>query len=344
MKNVDIEMLIRPDLIGTTAYSSARDEYSGNASVYLDANENPYNNGVNRYPDPLQLKLKERISAIKNVSIGQIFLGNGSDECIDLLFRLFCVSGKDQVTAITPSYGMYAVSARINQIKLNESILNNDFTLNTDQIIKDAEGSKLLFICSPNNPTGNSFSKNQLIEILTRFDGIVVIDEAYIDFAFEESMITELASFSNLVICQTFSKAYGMAGIRLGMLFASSEIINWMNKIKPPYNINQLTQEFALNKLSNLNLVQSEIKTLIEERTILLNELIKCRSVVQVYQSNSNFILIKVKDSINVYNYLKNNNIVVRNRSNQPLCENCLRLTIGTPEENKLLLNRMMEI
>lgn len=344
MKTSDLERLIRPDLIGMTAYSSARDEYSGNASVYLDANENPFDNGVNRYPDPLQLKLKERISLIKNISLSQLFLGNGSDECIDLLFRLFCVYGKDQVTAIAPSYGMYAVSARINQIKLNESILNTDFTLNTERILKDAEGSKLLFICSPNNPTGNSFPKNQLVEILNRFKGIVVIDEAYIDFSKEESMITELSDFSNLIICQTFSKAYGMAGIRLGMLFASHEIINWLNKIKPPYNINQLTQEFALNKLSDLNLVQSEIKTLIKERTILLNELVKCKSVEQVFHSNSNFILVKVKDSISVYNYLKNNNIVVRNRSNQPLCENCLRLTIGTPEENEMLLNTMMEI
>ena len=344
MKRIAIEKLIRPDLIGMMAYSSARDEYSGNASVYLDANENPYNNGVNRYPDPLQLKLKERISEIKNVSKEQLFLGNGSDECIDLLFRLFCISGKDQVTAINPSYGMYSVSARINQIKLNESKLNIDFSLNTEQIIKDAEGSKLLFICSPNNPTGNSFPKEQLIEILTRFDGIVVIDEAYIDFADDESMLTELLNFSNLVVCQTFSKAHGMAGIRLGMLFASPEIISWMNKIKPPYNINQLTQTFAFDKLVNLNQVQNEIESIKKERSFLLKELARIQCVEKVYPSASNFILIKVKNTIDSYNYLKNNGIVVRNRSSQLLCENCLRLTIGTPEENLLLLKTLKEM
>ena len=341
MSRIDIEKIIRPDLIGMAAYSSARDEYAGNASIYLDANENPYNNGVNRYPDPLQTKLKKRIVEIKNVNTDQLFLGNGSDECIDLLFRLFCISGRDQVTAITPSYGMYSVSARINQIKLNESLLNIDFSLNTEQLIKDAEGSKLLFICSPNNPTGQSFLKEQLIEILTRFNGIVVIDEAYIDFADDESMLTELSNYPNLVICQTFSKAYGMAGIRLGMLFASPEIISWMNKIKPPYNINQLTQTFAFDKLGNLNQVQNEIDSIKKERSFLLKELAGIQCVEKVYPSDSNFILIKVKNAVDSYNYLKNNGIVVRNRSSQLLCENCLRLTIGTPEENELLLKAL---
>ena len=344
MSRIDIEKIIRPDLIGMAAYSSARDEYSGNASIYLDANENPYNNGVNRYPDPLQTKLKKRIAEIKNVNTDQLFLGNGSDECIDLLFRLFCRTGSDNVTAIAPSYGMYAVSARINQINLIESSLNVDFSIDTERLLKDAQGSKLLFICSPNNPTGQSFPKNQLIEILTRFNGIVVIDEAYIDFAEDESMLTELLNYPNLVVCQTFSKAYGMAGIRLGMLFASPEIISWLNKIKPPYNINQLTQTFAFDKLGNLNQVQNEIESIKKERLFLLKELAEIQCVEKVCPSDSNFILIKVKNAVGSYNYLKNNGIVVRNRSSQLLCENCLRLTIGTPEENLLLLRTLKEI
>jgi histidinol-phosphate aminotransferase len=239
---------------------------------------------------------------------------------------------------------MYSVSARINQINLIESSLNVDFSIDTERLLKDAQGSKLLFICSPNNPTGQSFPKNQLIEILTRFNGIVVIDEAYIDFADDESMLNELSIYPNLVVCQTFSKAYGMAGIRLGMLFASPEIINWMNKIKPPYNINQLTQTFAFDKLGNLNQVQLEIDSIKKERSFLLKELAGIQCVEKVYPSDSNFILIKVKNAVDCYNYLKNNGIVIRNRSSQLLCENCLRLTIGTPEENLLLCKTLKEI
>ena len=249
---MNIEELIRPDLVGMKAYSSARDEFEGTASIFLDANENPNNNGVNRYPDPLQKRLKKRLSDWKGVLTNQIFIGNGSDECIDLLFRLFCTSGKDEVAAMSPSYGMYSVSARINNIQLREILLNEDFTFPTDKIIQESKGTKLLFLCSPNNPTGFSIPIKEIERVLIEFEGILVIDEAYIDFSSQESVFTLLSNYTNLVVCQTLSKAVGLAGIRLGMLFASKEIVSWLNKIKPPYNINQLTQEFAINYLQKI--------------------------------------------------------------------------------------------
>jgi histidinol-phosphate aminotransferase len=338
MKKFDLESLIRPDLLEMKPYSSARDEFEGSASIFLDANENPFDNGVNRYPDPLQKKLKQRIAEIKGVKAEQLFLGNGSDECIDLLFRLFCRPGIDKVAAISPSYGMYAVSARINQIELVEILLNADFSLDIDRILMDSRDCKILFLCSPNNPTGQSFPRTQLIELAKIFEGVLVVDEAYIDFSSEDSMLTILNNYPNLAISQTFSKAYGMAGIRLGMLFGSTELINWINKIKPPYNINQLTQEFALNKLSELSNVRSEMEIIRSERDKLLNELPTLEQIETVYPSDSNFILIKVKDATKMYSYLTDQGIVVRNRSNQPLCLNTLRLTVGTPEENKKLL------
>jgi len=335
---MELTEIIRPDLLGMKPYSSARDEYEGDASLFLDANENPFNNGVNRYPDPLQKTLKKRIAEIKGVRPEQIFLGNGSDECIDLLFRLLCRPGIDKAASISPSYGMYAVSARINQIELVDILLNEDFSLDVDRVIEKASGCKLLFLCSPNNPTGQSFPKVQVLEIVKRFNGIVVLDEAYVDFSNELSFLTELDNFPNLAVSQTFSKAYGMAGVRLGMLFGSEELINWINKIKPPYNINQLTQEFVLQKLSDPAKVQKEISIIRSEREKLLTDLDKLDQILVVYPSDSNFILVKVKDANDLYNYLINNGVVVRNRSNQPLCSNTLRLTVGTPDENQKLL------
>jgi histidinol-phosphate aminotransferase len=337
----EINQLIRPDLLSMQAYSSARDEFSGEASIFLDANENPFNNGVNRYPDPLQKELKQRIATIKKVNINQLFLGNGSDECIDLLFRLFCRPGIDTAAAIAPSYGMYGVSARINQIGLKQIALEADFSLDVNRILREAKGSKLLFLCSPNNPTGQSFPKELLLEIVQQFDGLVIVDEAYIDFSAEESMLNDLADFSNLVVIQTFSKAYGMAGIRLGMLFGSEELISWLNKIKPPYNINSLTQKYALDKLMDLNTIEKAIELIINERESLMVQL-KSLSIVEfVYPSDANFVLIKVEDSVKLYNYLISKGIVVRERSSQLLCSNTLRLSIGTPEENKLLVEAL---
>ena len=337
----EINQLIRPDLLSMQAYSSARDEFSGEASVFLDANENPFNNGVNRYPDPLQKELKQRVSAIKKVNVNQLFLGNGSDECIDLLFRLFCRPGIDTAAAIAPSYGMYGVSARINQISLKQIALEADFSLDVKRILSEAKGSKLLFLCSPNNPTGQSFPKELLLEIVQQFDGLVIVDEAYIDFSAEESMLNDLANFSNLVVIQTFSKAYGMAAIRLGMLFGSQELISWLNKIKPPYNINSLTQNYALDKLMDLNAIEKAIELIKIERELLKDILKDLKIVEFVYPSDANFILIKVKDSVAIYNYLISKGIVVRERSSQLLCSNTLRLSIGTPEENKLLVEAL---
>jgi histidinol-phosphate aminotransferase len=337
----EINQLIRPDLLSMKAYSSARDEFSGEASVFLDANENPFNNGVNRYPDPLQKELKQCIATIKKVNLNQLFLGNGSDECIDLLFRLFCRPGIDTAAAIAPSYGMYSVSARINQIGLKQIALEADFSLDVNRILREAKGSKLLFLCSPNNPTGQSFPKELLIEIVQQFDGLVIVDEAYIDFSAEESMLNDLADFPNLVVIQTFSKAYGMAGIRLGMLFGSEELISWLNKIKPPYNINSLTQIYALDKLKDLNAIEKAIELIKNERELLNVELNNLKIVEFVYPSDANFILIKVKDSVMLYNYLISKGIVARERSSQLLCSNTLRLSIGTPEENKLLVEAL---
>ena len=341
MKKFELETWIRPDLLEMKPYSSARDEFEGTASIYLDANENPFNNGVNRYPDPLQKKLKQRIAEIKGVKAEQLFLGNGSDECIDLLFRLFCRPGIDKVATISPSYGMYAVSARINQIELVEILLNEDFSLDPERILNASKDCKILFLCSPNNPTGQSFPKAQLIELVEKFQGIVVIDEAYIDFSLEDSMLTVLNDYPNLTVSQTFSKAYGMAGIRLGMLFGSIELISWINKIKPPYNINQLTQEFAFKKLVDLTIVKSEIELIVSERKKLMNAFSHLSLIQKAYPSDSNFILIKVPAADLLYYYLIKKGIVVRNRSNQPLCNNTLRLTIGTPDENILLINAL---
>ena len=243
---MNILELIRPDLRDLQPYSSARDEYSGSEGVFLDANENPFENGVNRYPDPLQKNLKEKVSVIKGVSSSKIFLGNGSDECIDLLFRLFCIPTIDKVVTISPTYGMYKVSAKINQIEICEVLLNPDYSLNVEKLNEAAVGAKMILLCSPNNPTGNAFPKSEIISVLQSNSCLVVVDEAYIDFSQEETLLGELENYPNLVVLQTFSKAYGLAGLRLGLLFGSIDIVEWLNKVKPPYNISQLTQNEAI--------------------------------------------------------------------------------------------------
>ena len=338
---MNIEELIRTDLIGMKAYSSARDEFEGSAAIYLDANENPNDNGMNRYPDPLQKSLKKQISHWKGVPSNNIFLGNGSDECIDLLFRLFCSAGKDEVAAMSPSYGMYAVSARINNIQLREILLNEDFTFPSDRILNESHGAKLLFLCSPNNPTGFSIPLAEIEKILKEFNGIVVVDEAYIDFSSQKSVVSLLSEYPNLAVCQTLSKAVGLAGIRLGMLFASEEIVTWLNKIKPPYNINQLTQEVALKYLENIELVEKQTKEIIRERNKVTASLGQFSFIKKVFPSDANFILARVDEANDLYDYLISQGIVVRNRSTQTLCENTLRFTIGTEKENDELINAL---
>ena len=340
---MNILELIRPDLRDLQPYSSARDEYSGSEGVFLDANENPFENGVNRYPDPLQKNLKEKVSVIKGVSSSKIFLGNGSDECIDLLFRLFCIPTIDKVVTISPSYGMYKVSAKINQIEICEVLLNPDYSLNVEKLNQAAVGAKMILLCSPNNPTGNAFPKSEIISVLQSNSCLVVVDEAYIDFSQEETLLGELDNYPNLVVLQTFSKAYGLAGLRLGLLFGSIEIVEWLNKVKPPYNISQLTQNEAMIRIKDSELIRKQINYLLEERERITLEMQKIGNILKVYPSDSNFILIKVLDADKLYNYLIINKIIARNRTNQPLCANCIRVTIGTIDENNLLLEKLIE-
>lgn len=338
---MNIEQLIRPDLLDLKPYSSARDEFEGEASVYLDANENPFENGFNRYPDPLQIKLKQKIADIKNCEPDKIFLGNGSDECIDLLIRLFCEAYKDEIVSISPSYGMYAVSAKINAVKLNNVLLKEDFSLNLSAILEQGKSSKILFICSPNNPTGQSFAKKDMEFLIQNFKGIVVIDEAYIDFSEEKSAIELIEKYDNLVITQTFSKAFGLAGARLGMLFSNKKIISWLNKIKPPYNINILTQDLVSKVLENYAKIQEEIEIIKQERQKMISELQQIEAIETVFPSDSNFVLIRIKNADEIYSKLIQKGIVVRNRSSQALCSSTLRITVGTIQENEKLLHEL---
>jgi histidinol-phosphate aminotransferase len=334
--NFKLENLIRKNLKTLTPYSSARDEFSGTSSVFLDANENPFDNGVNRYPDPQQWKLKKRLAEIKNISAKQMILGNGSDEIIDLLMRVFCQPCEDKVVFCKPSYGMYKVAAQINDLRIAELELDAKFQPDVDLILQNND-SKLLFLCSPNNPTGNLLDKKILVRLLSEFKGIIVLDEAYIDFASDASMAKELNNYPNLVILQTLSKAWGMAGIRLGIGLASVEIIEILNKIKPPYNINTLTQNKALELLSCEDTYQEKIGILLEEKDSMLNELKGQSFVIKVFPSQANFILIRVENANKLYNYLIDNGIVIRNRTTVTLLENCLRISIGTPAENQQL-------
>ena len=345
---MSIQHLIRPSIKSLKPYASARDEFKGNKEhlTFLDANENPFENGINRYPDPQQKELKAVISKLKNIPVEQILLGNGSDEVLDLLIRMFCEPNIDNILILPPTYGMYEVLANINavevlKINLSESAFQpqNTAVLNTA-----SANSKILFLCSPNNPTGNSFEADRVEFLLKNFKGIVVIDEAYIDFSNEESWLSRLKEFPNLVVVQTLSKAYGMAGIRLGMCFASEAIIATLNKIKPPYNINELTQISAIEQLQKADLVQSQIMSLINEREVLVRSLEQVAFIKKTYPSNTNFVMIKVDDASKRYQQLIENGIVIRNRTTQPLCENCLRLTIGTTEENMKLIETLKQL
>ncbi|OAD92829.1 histidinol-phosphate transaminase [Aequorivita soesokkakensis] len=342
----DIKQFIRPNVAKMKPYSSARDEFKDfdKEMIFLDANENPFETNVNRYPDPQQRKLKSILSKQKNIPVDQILLGNGSDEVLDLIFRAFCEPSKDNIITLPPTYGMYNVLASLNNIENREVLLDSDFQPDLDEISRIADTrTKLLFFCSPNNPTGNLISSEAILNLLKNFNGLVVIDEAYIDFSEEESWITKLNEFSNLIITQTLSKAYGLAGIRLGICYASSEIISVLNKIKPPYNINELTQQKAIEQLQNVEKVQMEITSLIEEKNQLLKALNEKKFIKKIYPTDANFILIKVDDAEKRYSQLLENGIVVRNRSSQPLCENTLRITIGTPSENEKLITILKE-
>lgn len=339
----NLHNLLRENIKLMKPYSSARDEYKDATAemVFIDANENPFENGLNRYPDPQQSILKQQFSEIKNIPPKQILLGNGSDEVLDLIFRAFCVPNQDEIITLPPTYGMYGVLANLNAVKNIEIELNNNFQPQVDAILNAVnDRTKLLFLCSPNNPTANSFNAELIEELIKQFPGIVVIDEAYVDFSNEESWLRRLDAFPNLIVTQTLSKAYGLAGIRLGICYASAEITRILNKIKPPYNINVLTQTQAVERLKNLDKVEKEVTEILTERSKLQTELQKVNFVHTIYESDANFILLKVDDANKRYDQLINLGIVVRNRTTQPLCENCLRLTVGTKDEN----NKLIEI
>jgi histidinol-phosphate aminotransferase len=328
------------------SYSSARDEFKEFETnmVFLDANENPFSNGFNRYPDPQQKLLKTLLAKQKKVSLNQILLGNGSDEVLDSLFRAFCEPNHDNVITLPPTYGMYGVLADINAIENREILLTKDFEPNVECILKNvSKNTKIIFLCSPNNPTGNSFSDESILYLLRNFNGLVVLDEAYIDFSSKGSWLSELDDFPNLVIIQTLSKAYGLAGLRVGILYASEEIISVLNKIKPPYNLNTSSQDIALKKLTQ-NTLTAQVKKIISERESVVKSLQRIEFIKQIFPSDANFILIKVDDATLRYNQLIQAGIVVRNRSNQPLCENCLRITIGTKEENSQLITTLKSL
>ena len=342
-----IENLVRENIKLLQPYSSARDEFKDATSdmVFIDANENPFDNGLNRYPDPQQNLVKDELSKIKGVKKEQILLGNGSDEVLDLIFRVFCEPKKDAVIALPPTYGMYKVLANTNDIELITIPLLESFQPNVDEILSTQnKQTKLLFLCSPNNPTANSFDAD-IIEKLTKgFQGIVVIDEAYIDFSKEESWVSKLNEFPNLIVTQTLSKAYGLAGIRLGICYASEEIISTLNKIKPPYNVNQLTQDAAIDRIRNQDKVNKEVQEIILERKNLSDKLQKIDLVEKIYPSDANFLLVKVDNANKRYDQLIKQGIVVRNRSNQILCDNCLRFTVGTAIENNKLINTLKSL
>jgi len=336
MKNsFNIQNLVRENVKQMKPYSSARDEFKDFETadmIFLDANENPFENGVNRYPDPQQRTVKSVLSKLKGISESQILLGNGSDEVLDLLFRAFCEPKVDNVITLPPTYGMYGVLANINMVENREVLLSDDFEPQVEQILEAVdENTKIIFLCSPNNPTGNTFSDESVVYLMQNFKGLVVIDEAYIDFP-------------NLVITQTLSKAYGMAGIRLGICYASAEIISVLNKIKPPYNVNELTQRKALERLEDKESIKFEIESIIAEREALLEALKEVKFVEKTYPTEANFILVKVDDANKRYNELISKGIVIRNRTTQPLCENCLRLTVGTAQENKKLIKALKDL
>lgn len=346
--NFDINNLVRENVKTMKPYSSARDEFKDfdvSQMIFLDANENPYENGVNRYPDPQQSSVKAVLAKQRNLKVSQVLLGNGSDEVLDLLFRAFCEPKIDNVITLPPTYGMYGVLANINAVENREVLLSQDFQPEIDKILSTADANtKMLFLCSPNNPTGNSFDDESIVTLLKNFKGLVVIDEAYIDFSKKPSWLNELDEYQNLVITQTLSKAYGLAGIRLGICYASVAIIAVLNKIKLPYNVNELTQQRALERLADKEKIQLEIDSIVIQRDDLLKVLSEVQFVSKIYPTEANFVLIKVDDANKRYNELIQKGIVIRNRTTQPLCENTLRLTIGTADENKILMEALKAI
>ena len=347
MKEFDLSKIVRSNVAALEPYSSARDEFKiqGKEMIFLDANENPNENGLNRYPDPQQNLVKQKLSEFRDIPKEKILLGNGSDEVLDLIFRAFCEPGRDNVITLPPTYGMYKVLAAINNIENREVYLNHDFEPDATAILNQVDDhSRIIFLCSPNNPSGNSFNADTVSSLLDNFDGLVVIDEAYIDFSENGSWLEKLEYYPNLLVTQTFSKAFGMAGIRLGVLYASEEIIKVLNKIKPPYNINKQTQEEAISKLSDIQSLKSQISDIIEERKSLSKALLEVNFISKIYKSDANFLLIEVDDADKRYDELLQKNIVVRNRSKQALCENCLRITVGTEAENKKLISALKEI
>jgi histidinol-phosphate aminotransferase len=342
----NINNILRENIKNLTPYSSARDEYQGEASVFLDANENafgsPLEQQYNRYPDPLQVAVKTRLSEIKGVPIRNIFLGNGSDEAIDILYRSFCNPGVDNVILVPPTYGMYQVSANINDVAIRNIPLTPDFQLNLEGIAEAIDKhTKMIFVCSPNNPTGNSINRADVETLLANFEGLVVVDEAYINFSRQRSFIQELTEYGNLVVLQTLSKAWGLAGLRVGMAFASEEIIEVMNKVKPPYNVNEASQQLALQALGNIEQVNSWIKETLIQRDKLVLGLKDFEFVEDIYPSDANFILVKTTDPKGIYNFLVEKGIIVRDRSKVELCQGCLRITVGTPAENEILLTTL---
>jgi len=344
----DINTITRENVKILKPYSSARDEFEDFDTaemIFLDANENPFQNGVNRYPDPQQNSVKAILAKNNNVKSSQILLGNGSDEVLDLLFRAFCEPKTDNIISLPPTYGMYSVLANINAVENREVLLSNDFQPQVEKILDAVDNNtKIIFLCSPNNPTGNSFSDESVVTLLKNFKGLVVIDEAYIDFSEKESWLTEIDEYPNLVITQTLSKAYGLAGIRLGICYASEGVISVLNKIKPPYNVNELTQQRAIVRLNDSEKIKTEISSIIEQREQLLKVLRDVSFVEKIYPTEANFVLIKVDDANKRYNELIAKGIVIRNRTTQPLCENTLRLTIGIPEENAVLIKELKSL
>lgn len=344
----NLQSLIRDNIKNLVAYSSARDEFSGEAKVFLDANENslgsPLTKWYNRYPDPHQLAIKQKLAIIKSIPVEHIFLGNGSDECIDLLFRSFCNPGKDNVVICPPTYGMYQVSANINDVGIKKVPLTEYFQLDLIHLenVVDAN-TKMIWLCSPNNPTGNSLNRADIEMVLNNFNGLVVVDEAYINFSKQKSFLQELADYPNLVVLQTLSKAWGLAGLRLGMAFASAAIIEVLNKVKPPYNISQATQELVLKALDEVGQVNDMIKLLVDMRDALADVFRSMPTVEKVYPSDGNFILVKVKDARKLYEFLITKGIVLRDRSNVQLCEDCLRITVGSEKDNTILIDAMQD-
>jgi histidinol-phosphate aminotransferase len=345
----NLQNTVRENIKRLTPYSSARKEFSGTATIFLDANENsfgsPFNGNYHRYPDPLQVEIKNKVAEFENVRQNEIFVGNGSDEAIDLLFRIFCEPKTDNILICPPTYGMYEVSAEINDVAIKRANLTKDFQLDVDLINETIDkNTKLLFVCSPNNPTGNSMKRGDILSLAESFDGIIIVDEAYIHFSSEKSLVAEINNFPNLVILQTLSKAWGLAGLRVGLAFANDAIIELMNKVKPPYNVSQITQEVVLQAFNDKLSVEKTVKDIILEREKLIERLVSLPIIIDNYPTDSNFVLVKTFDANSVYRELINAGIVVRNRNNVELCEGCLRITVGTPEENDKLIETLEKL